>query len=191
MTRRVDVFDPRVFARGMPHERLRMLRDTDPVSWQDEPEVLGWPGGSGYWAVTRHADVKHVLRTPQVYSSWLGATQIRDPAPDDLDFIRNMMLNMDPPQHHRLRTLVSSVFTRRRLEKFSADVTRRARDLVDRVAGSGGCDLPRDLTDDFPLSNLADLLGVPADDRELLLRWTNRVIGYQDPEHADVVRDAA
>lgn len=184
-----DVFDPAVFARGIPHERLRVLRDEAPVCWQPENEVPPWPAGPGYWAITRHADVKHVLRTPEVFSSWLGATQIRDPEPDDLAFIRRMILNMDAPEHLRLRKLVSAVFTRRRLERSGDTITERARALFDSVAGRQNCDLPVDVTDDFPLLNLADLIGVPASDRELLLRWTNRVIGYQDPEHAEVVRD--
>jgi cytochrome P450 len=185
-----DVFDPRVFARGVPHEDFRRLRDTDPVSWQPEPEVLGWPGGPGFWAVTRYADVRHVLRTPDLFSSALGATQIRDPDPGDLDFIRRMILNMDPPQHNRLRKIVTAAFTRRRLDRFTGQITERARALLGAVAPRGRCDLPAEVTDDFPLANLSDLLGVPPGDRELLLRWTNRVIGYQDPEHAEVVRDA-
>ncbi|WP_216214045.1 cytochrome P450 [Amycolatopsis aidingensis] len=184
-----DVFDPRVFARGLPHEEFRVLRDTTPVCWQEEHEVLDWPAGPGYWAVTRYADVKHVLRTPEVFSSWLGATQIRDPEPTDLAFIRRMMLNMDPPEHRRLRGLAAAVFTRRRLERLSERITQRARSLLDAVAPRGHCDLPVEVTDDFPLANLADLLGVPHADRELLLHWTNRVIGYQDPEHAETVRD--
>ena len=61
----VDVFDPRVFARGIPHEALRQLRDTAPVSWQEEHEIGIWPAGPGYWAVTRYAEVRHVLRTPE------------------------------------------------------------------------------------------------------------------------------
>jgi cytochrome P450 len=186
----VDVFDPQVFAGGLPHESFRRLRDDDPVSWQAEHPVLDWPAGPGYWAVTRHADVKHVLRSPEVFSSWLGATQIRDPEPDDLTFIRRMILNMDPPEHQRLRRVVAAVFTRRRLELFSDQVGARAHRLLAAVAGAGGCDLPAEVTDDFPLANLADLLGVPEQDRNLLLHWTNRVIGYQDPEHAEVVRDA-
>jgi cytochrome P450 len=187
----LDVFDPRVFARGVPHEAFRVLRDTAPVAWQDEHEVFDWPAGPGYWAVTRYADVRHVLRTPEVFSSWLGATQIRDPDPGDLPFIRRMILNMDPPQHNRLRRLVTAVFTRRRLERFAGQIAERARSLLGAVAGRGECDLPVEVTDDFPLANLADLLGVPLADRALLLRWTNRVIGYQDPEHAELVRDAA
>lgn len=185
-----DVFDPRVFARGVPHAEFRRLRDTEPVAWQEEPEVMGWPAGPGYWAVTRYADVRYVLRTPELFSSWLGATQIRDPDPGDLDFIRRMILNMDPPEHNRLRRIVTAAFTRRRLERLTGQITDRARELLAAAAARGGCDLPAEVTDDFPLANLSDLLGVPASDRPLLLRWTNRVIGYQDPEHADVVTGA-
>jgi cytochrome P450 len=185
-----NVFDPRVFARGVPHEALRRLRDENPVSWQEEHEVGIWPAGPGYWAVTRYDDVRHVLRSPADFSSSLGATQIRDPDPADLPFIRRMILNMDPPEQVRLRTLVTGAFTRRRLERFAATVRERAATLLDAVAERGGCDLPAEVTDDFPLQNLADLLGVPAADRAQLLHWTNRVIGYQDPEHAQVVLDA-
>lgn len=106
-----DVFDPRRYADGIPYAAYRTLRDHHPVAWQDEPEVLGWPAGTGFWAVTRHADVVRVLKDPVTYSSWLGATQIRDPAPDDLPFIRRMMLNQDPPDHGRLRRTVSRAFT--------------------------------------------------------------------------------
>ncbi|MDN5931021.1 MAG: cytochrome P450, partial [Pseudonocardia sp.] len=107
----IDVFDPRIFARGVPHDDLRVLRDTDPVSWQDEHQVGVWPAGPGFWAVTRYADVRHVLRSPRDFSSSLGATQIRDPDPSDLPFIRRMVLNMDPPEQVRLRTLVTGAFT--------------------------------------------------------------------------------
>ena len=172
-----NVFDPRLFAREVPHDALRDLRDTEPVSWQDEHEVGIWPSGPGYWAVTRYADVRHVLRTPADFSSSLGATQIRDPDPADLPFIRRMILNMDPPEQLRLRTLVTGAFTRRRLSRFAGAIKVRAAELL-RAAGTR-CDLPRDVTDELPLANLCDLLGVPTEDRALLLEWTNRVIGWR------------
>ena len=187
-----DVFHPAVFARGVPHAALRQLRDRAPVSWQAEPAVGDWPAGPGFWAITRYDDVRWALRTPEIFSSSLGATQIRDADPDDLPFIRRMVLNMDPPEHQRVRTLVTGAFTRRRLERFSAAVAERAAALIDAVAADGRCDLPAQVTDDFPLTNLAELMGVPASDRHLLLKWTNRVIGYQDDEHSSdtqVVRD--
>ncbi|MGW5847271.1 cytochrome P450 [Streptomyces sp. NPDC055254] len=182
-----DVFDPRVYAEGIPHARYRILRDTDPVAWQPEPEVLGWPAGPGFWAVTRHADVVRVLRDHRTYSSWLGATQIRDPDPADLPFLRRTMLNQDPPDHGRLRRLVARSFTPARVDAFAGRVRERARSLLAGArekAEDGAVDIVRAVTDEYALLNLTDLLGVPAADRALLLEWTVRVIGYQDPEDA-------
>ncbi len=183
-----DVYDPRRYARGVPHEDYRWLRDVAPVAWQDEYEVLGWPAGPGFWAVTRHADVVRVLRDARVFSSCLGATQIRDPEPADLPFVRRMMLNQDPPQHGRLRRIVSRAFTPGRVDRFEARVRERARTLLEtavRDAEDGVFDLVAAVTDEYALLNLTDLLGVPAADRGLLLDWTERVIAYQDPEEAD------
>jgi cytochrome P450 len=185
----VDVFDPRVFARGIPHETFRRLRDEEPVAWQPEHAIGEWPAGPGFWAVTRYADVRHVLATPAEFSSWLGATQIRDVEGDDLRFIRRMILNLDPPEHLRLRRLVTAAFANRRLERFRETVRARAARALAAVVGAGGCDLPVEVSDDFPLLNLAELLGMPAEDRHLILGWVDRVIGYQDPEHGEVVRD--
>ncbi|MFJ2586072.1 cytochrome P450 [Streptomyces sp. NPDC087538] len=184
-----DVFDPRQYGQGIPHDSYRHLRDHHPVSWQDEPEVLGWPAGPGFWAVTRHEDVVRVLKDSATYSSYVGATQIRDPDPADLPFIRRMMLNQDPPHHRRLRVLVSRAFTPKRIDRFETVVRERARSLLTRAvaearAGDGTCDLVTQVTDDYALLNLTDLLGVPDTDRALLLHWTRRVIGYQDPDEA-------
>ncbi|AEY92413.1 cytochrome P450 [Streptomyces hygroscopicus subsp. jinggangensis 5008] len=184
-----DVFDPRRYAAGVPHDDYRVLRDHHPVAWQEEPEVLGWPAGPGFWAVTRHADVVRVLKDAETYSSYAGATQIRDPDPEDLPFIRRMMLNQDPPGHGRLRRLVSRAFTPGRVDRFAAIARERARTLLAGAleaarAGDGTVDLVSAVTDEYALLNLADLLGVPESDRRLLLRWTQQVIGYQDPDEA-------
>ncbi|TWV44865.1 cytochrome P450 [Streptomyces misionensis] len=192
-----DVFDPRRYAAAVPYDDYRLLRERHPVVRQEEPEVLGWPAGPGFWAVTRHADVVRVLKDSATYSSYLGATQIRDPDPEDLPFIRRMMLNQDPPQHGRLRRLVSRAFTPGRIERFAQVARERARTLLagalERAAeGDGTVDLVAAVTDEYALLNLTDLLGVPEHDRRLLLRWTHRVIGYQDPDEAGPsVRDRA
>ncbi|MFI9273117.1 cytochrome P450 [Kitasatospora sp. NPDC052896] len=184
-----EVFDPRRYAHGIPHDSFRELRERHPVAWQPEPALLGWPGGPGFWAVTRHRDVARVLRDATLFSSHLGATQIRDPDPADLPFIRSVMLNQDPPQHSRLRTLVSAAFAPGRMERFAATARARAAALLHAARGAardgdGSVDVVATVTDDFALLNLADLLGVPHSDRGLLLDWTRRVIGYQDPDEA-------
>ncbi|MCX4514575.1 cytochrome P450 [Streptomyces sp. NBC_01619] len=191
-----DVFDPRRYAAGLPHDSFRELRDRHPVAWQEEYEVLGWPAGPGFWAVTRHADVVRVLKDARTYSSWAGATQIRDPDPADLPFIRRMMLNQDPSprsagegpaDHGRLRRLVSRAFTPGRVDRFAGVARGRARRLLGAAREAGGVvDLVTAVTDEYALLNLADLLGVPESDRGLLLKWTERVIAYQDPDEPPV-----
>ena len=155
--------------------------------WAEEVPVLGWPGGPGFWLVLRHADVQQVLTQPRLFSSWLGATQIRDPAtPGALGYVRRMMLNMDPPEHSRLRRLLARSFTPRAVAQLEHRIRGYARTLCDRVlAGGGGeCDFAKDLAADMPLVTLADVLGMPEQDRWLLFDWSNRVIGYQDPDYA-------
>ncbi|MGW3184079.1 cytochrome P450 [Kitasatospora sp. NPDC001119] len=179
-----QLFLPDTYAHGVPYELLRELREFAPVCWVEEPPVGGWPGGPGYWAVLRHADVKHVLRSPELFSSHLGATQIRDPdSPADLAFARAMMLNQDPPDHSRLRRIVAGAFTPRALAELAGAVDGRVRELVEEVRPAGRADFVR-LAADLPVWTLARVMGVPEQDRGLLLDWANRVIGYQDADYA-------
>ncbi|HYS36796.1 MAG TPA: cytochrome P450, partial [Pseudonocardiaceae bacterium] len=97
------IVDPDTYLTGVPYELLAGLRAESPVVRVGD-----------FWAVLRHADVRQVLRNPQVFSSHLGGTQIRDPAtPADLAYVRAMMLNSDPPDHGRLRNLLTRAFTPR------------------------------------------------------------------------------
>src|SRR6266702_492620 len=176
------VFDPSTYVDGVPFGALARLRRETPVVWVAEAPVLGWPAGPGFWLVLRHADVESVLARPQLFSSSLGATQIRDPAtPQALGYVRQMMLNMDPPDHSRLRRLLGRSFTRRAVSQLEDRIRRHARAICDRVfTGSRGeCDFAKDVAADMPLLTLADVLGMPRQDRWLLFDWSNRVIGYQ------------
>jgi cytochrome P450 len=181
------VFDPASYVDGVPFGALTRLRRDTPVAWVPEIPVLGWPEGPGFWLVLRHAEVESVLTRPRLFSSSLGATQIRDPAtPQALGYVRRMMLNMDPPEHSRLRRLLSRSFTPRAVAKLEDRIRGHARGICDRVLVSrnGECDFAKDVAADLPLLTLADVLGVPEQDRWLLFDWSNRVIGYQDPDYA-------
>jgi cytochrome P450 len=183
------VFDPATYTEGVPFDALARLRRDTPVVWVDEIPVLGWPAGPGFWLVLRHADVESVMRQPQLFSSWLGATQIRDPVtPAALGYVRRMMLNMDPPSQSRLRKLLARSFTPRAVARLEERIRGHARALCERAfAGRGGrgeCDFAKDVAADLPLLTLADVLGMPEQDRWLLFDWSNRVIGYQDPDYA-------
>jgi cytochrome P450 len=181
------LFDPSTYVDGVPFRELAKLRDQSPVVWVAEAPVLGWPEGPGFWLVLRHADVESVLARPPQFSSSLGATQIRDPAtPQALDYVRQMMLNMDPPDHSRLRRLLGRSFTPRAVGRLEERIRDHARTICDRVftGQRGECDFAKDAAADLPLLTLADVLGVPHQDRWLLFDWSNRVIGYQDPDYA-------
>lgn len=179
------VVDPDTYRTGPPLDALARLRSQAAVHRVDEPALHGLPEGPGFWLVLRHAEVERVLRDPATFSSWLGATQIRDA--QDLEWVRRMMLNMDPPDHSRLRRLLSKSFTPRAVAALTASIESTAARLVDRMiggAGTGRCDFAKDVAADLPLITLADVLGVPPEDRWLMFDWSNRVIGWQDPDYA-------
>jgi cytochrome P450 len=178
-----EIFLPSTYATGVPYETFRSLRKKSPVCRIPEPAVGPWPSGPGYWAVFGHADVKHVLRSPELFSSNLGATQIRDPdTPADLEFVRAMMLNQDPPDHSRLRRIVAAAFTPRAVRALEATIDDRARSLIGNARGQE-VDFV-ELAADLPVWTLAQIMGVPEEDRRLLYDWASRVIGYQDDDYA-------
>ncbi len=182
------VHDPDTYVGGVPFAELAALREEHGVVPVAEPALPGWPAGSGYWLVLRHADVDRVVKDPSAFSSALGGTQIRDPrSGDDLAFVRRMMLNMDPPEHSRLRRLLARSFTPRAVARLEEQIRAHARGIVDRMLAAGPegtCDFAKDVAADLPLLTLADVLGVPAEDRMLMFDWSNRVIGWQDEDYA-------
>ena len=168
------ITDPDTYLTGVPYDELGELRRRSPVVRVDD-----------FWAVLRHAEVRRVLRDPSTFSSYLGGTQIRDPATDgDLAYVRQMMLNSDPPDHGRLRNLLTRAFTPRAVHLLTARIQGWADELVASVAERGSCDFATDVAADLPLRTLADVFGVPDQDRRLMYDWSNRVIGYQDAEYA-------
>jgi cytochrome P450 len=182
------VHDPETYTHGVPYDELAALRSAHRLVPVAEPELPGWTRGAGYWLVLHHADVERVLTEPVVFSSALGGTQIRDPASvEDLRYVRRMMLNMDPPEHSRLRRMLARSFTPRAVARLEERIGEHVRGIVDRMLGdatSGECDFAKDVAADLPLLTLADVLGVPSEDRWLMFDWSNRVIGWQDPDYA-------
>jgi cholest-4-en-3-one 26-monooxygenase len=164
--------DPATYAHGFPYERFRALRDDDPVSHQDHP---AWDGG--YWAITRHADVQRVSR------DWNGFQNAPNPfLPDGPDFNDEgtslLMISLDPPDHTKLRKLISSGFTPRRINDLAGHVKARVDSVIDSVADRGECDLVRDVALWLPLHAIADLVGVPEEDRKQVFEWTEVTFGF-------------
>jgi cytochrome P450 len=166
------LYDPLRYERGAPIAELAALRKQSAVIRVEEHSLPQWPGGRGFWLVLRHAECMQVLKNAKVFSSHLGATQLRDPAtPGDLAYVQKMMLNMDPPEHTRLRRLLINAFNSRAITQLERQIGDHARHIVDKVIGDareGECDFVKDIAADMPLLCLADIFGLPQQDRYLM-----------------------
>jgi len=177
---------PATYARGFPYEVFRDLRDHDPVSHHDHPL---WE--RGYWVVARHADVQRVSRdwnrfhnAPNPFLP--GDDQLVDESGSSL-----LMISLDPPDHTKLRKLISSGFTPRRINDLAAQVEARVGSVIDSVADRGECDLVRDVALWLPLHAIADLVGVPEEDRKQVFEWTELTFGFDADTTPEARADAA
>ncbi len=175
----VDLSDPRSFVPAVPHEWLAHLRRHDPVHWQDEP------GGPGYWAVTRYDDCVTVNRDFERFSSAAKGTMPFEMGEDEIAQQGLMMLNMDPPLHTRYRRLVNKGFTPRTVRDLEESIHRAADNIIDQVIEAGSADFVTDLSAELPLQVIAELLGVPQEDRHKMFDWSNRMVGNADPEYQE------
>ena len=180
----VDLCNLDVWEQRVPHEMFAVLRREAPVFWHREPK-----GGPGFWAITKHADVVHVSKQPKIFSSWRGGTNIFDLPQPELDQTRLMLVNMDPPQHTKYRRLVSQGFTPRQVARLEPHIRELASQIIDRVAPKGECDFVTEVAAELPLLVIAELMGVPVEDRRLIFDLSNRLIGFDDPEFQTSMED--
>jgi cholest-4-en-3-one 26-monooxygenase len=172
----VDLHNPDTFVAGVPHQAFRVMRKEAPVHFHKEA------GGVGFWCVTKYEDVVTVSKDPHTFSSKRGGTNIQDYPPEDLSAIQMMMVNMDPPQHNQFRKLASTGFTPRMVARLEPRIRAAAKDIVDQVAKKGSAEFVSSIAAELPLQVIADLLGVPQEDRHKIFDWSNRLIGFDDPE---------
>ena len=173
----IDLTDSKPFADGVPHHWFAFLRENAPVWWQEESD------GPGFWAVTSHADCTQVNRDYEHFSSAKKATFIWDLPEDDLAQQQMLMLNMDPPLHTRYRRLVNKGFTPKMVNQLHDRINAAADDIIDSVIEQGTADFVTDIAAELPLVVIAELLGVPHEDRHRMFDWSNRMIGSEDPEY--------
>ena len=180
----VDLSDSRSYVPGVPHAWLAYLRRHDPVHWQDED------GGPGFWAVTRYEDCVTVNRDYERFSSAVRGTMPFEMPDEDVAQQGLMMLNMDPPLHTRYRRLVNKGFTPRMVRDLEANIHRVTDAIIDQVIVKGEADFVTDLSAELPLQVIAELLGVPPDDRHRMFEWSNRMVGNEDPEYQTQAEEA-
>jgi cytochrome P450 len=182
----VNLKDPLLFERGVPHELFARLRREAPVYWNPEPE----PWEPGFWALTKYDDVSMVSRNPQLFSSARGGHQISYPPGVEFNqatsAIVSNMIGMDPPQHNVYRKLVASFFTPAAVKKMEPEIHDIVTRTLDRVTPLGACEFVESVAAEVPLVVLCNLLGVPQADRKRVFDWTNTLTDFSIPPEAQI-----
>lgn len=141
-----------------PLEHYAWMRANAPVYWDPHGEI---------WGVNLYEDVMHVSKTPQVFSSAKGSRP---------DSWTPSSINMDDPEHKRRRGLVNRGFTPGRLAAHESRVREICDWLIDSVCERGECEFVREIAAPLPLIMIGDMLGMPKEDFETLLRWSETML---------------
>ena len=184
-----DFLDPDRNVKQLPVDELAELRRVAPIWWCEQAIGKGGFNDGGYWVVTKHKDVKEVSRRNDVYLSAPNTALPQFPddmTREDIDMQRVIMLNMDGEHHDRLRRIISRGFTPRAVGRLQDELNERAQRIAKAAAAEGSGDFVEQVACELPLQAIADLLGVPQEDRLKLFRWSNEMTGNGDPEFADV-----
>ena len=175
----VNLNDLDAFEAGCPHEMFETLRREAPVFFHEEPN------GPGYWAITRYEDLKHISRHPKEFSSEQKSAMLREPDPEAIAFMRQILINMDPPRHHLYRSLINKVFTPRMVENLRPRVRQLVKEIVNAVIEKGECDFVEGLAAPLPMLVICEMMGVPEGDRRHIYDIGNKMVGFDDPEYHD------
>ena len=171
----VDLMDLDPFEAGRDGALFAHLREHDPLHWNDEP------GGTGFWSVTRHDDVKTVASDPRLFTVVEG-TQIQSRRAEG-EGARSIH-HVDPPEHGPLRKIAASHIRPARVRNLEGDITAVIDELLDNAEGVGEIDFVSQISSQLPLVMIGRLLGAPLEDCPHLLRWTNQMAS-EDPDYSE------
>jgi cholest-4-en-3-one 26-monooxygenase len=173
----LDVASPEHYEQnGYPHREWRWLRANDPVFWYERANV------EPFWAITKHADIIEIGKQPTVFLNAPRLAVFTLDLPPPAEGESRHLLNMDPPDHAKYRRVTSHWFTPRSIQALNDKVGRVTREILDEAAKDEHGDFVRDVTAKITIAVIAEMLGVPRKDWDLLFRWTNESIAPQDPE---------
>ncbi|MCW2799479.1 MAG: Steroid C26-monooxygenase [Aeromicrobium sp.] len=186
-----DFTDPDLNLAGVPHDEFTALRKTSPIHWveQTEPARAGMSvdSGTGYWAVTKHADIATVSKNSKVFSSRENGVIIRLPETatrESVEMTQVVIINQDAPEHTQLRQIISRGFTPRAIGALEEVLEERARRIVGEAVAAGSGNFVDQVASQFPLEVIGDMLGIPTEDRQKIFDWTNQMTGAEDADLA-------
>ncbi|MFF7750019.1 cytochrome P450 [Streptomyces sp. NPDC007971] len=166
-----------------PYDVYRRLRDTAPVH-----RITG-PDGTPAWLVTRYEDVRAALADPRLSLDKRNATAGTYKGLSLPPALDANLLNMDPPDHTRIRRLVGRAFTPRRVQQLRAPIRRTADQLLDALGTHGTADLVASYAAPLPITVICDLLGIPEGDRLDFRQWTDSLTA-PDPARPRAAKEA-
>jgi cholest-4-en-3-one 26-monooxygenase len=178
----IDLVDPldlvdakRYGERGYPHDVWTRLRAEAPVARMEPP---GW---EPFWAITKHADIQRIAKDPVRFSS-VGGITLR-PAGASLPPPMDLLVLLDPPKHAPMRRIANPNFTPRGVRARRDDIDAIAVEILDSALQRNELDFVERIAAPFPLAVVATVLGAPRSHVADLFRWTNEIIGKDDPEY--------
>jgi cytochrome P450 len=166
----IDIASQEIYERGVPHEAFRLLRAHDPVHWHPWP----WSGG-GFWAVTKYDDVVAVSKDWETFSSAKGHIYLWELDEEALE-ARRSLIETDPPAHNRLRRLVSSAFTPRKVGDYELYTRQLASGLLENMVTRETVDLVEAIAAPLPINVIVSILGVPDEDAPMMIELTDHLV---------------
>jgi cytochrome P450 len=176
----LEVIDPNWYGtHGPPHEAWTRLRRDAPVAYCEPPGMLS------FWSIVKYDDIVRISRDPEHFRNAPRIAVFPEEQFATDNFPVRHLLNMDPPEHRDYRRLLSGHFTPRAVETKRAAVERLVDDLLDGLGERTEIDFVTDVAAVLPLEAIAEMLGLPVEDRPLFFRWTNETLGATDPEYQE------
>ena len=187
----IDLSDPQTFVTGVPHEYFRLLREQDPVHWQEECDMPVFAPGPGFFALTRYEDVVFVSKRPEIFSSAAGSSALNELHPRERRLAREQLIQMDPPDHSELRNLMNVQFKPRAVQETEAHMRKIVCETLDPLALRSQCDFVGDVSAPVSLRILTNFLGVPDKYTARFYRWTNETMRFGEPGSFNLLRARA
>ena len=174
-----DLMNPSTYRERIPFEFFKSLREQCPVSYQDDPTH-----GGGYWAITKREELDFVSKHPELFSSSenLSHPHSGGDDPNSLLMMRQLIINMDPPDHIKYRRVVKNAFTAKAVDALEPLMRDFARSIIDKVAARGECEFVAEVAAEMPLFVICALMEMPADKRQRFAELVDVMIGMDDPE---------
>ena len=178
----VDITSHDTYVQGVPHDVFAAMRRDAPVAWTEEAD-----GGRGFWSLTKYDDVLYASRHAELFSSRYGI-RMEDMDEEETEARRTLM-EMDSPEHTRLRRLVARPFTPRTVAEYEGAVRELAQEVIANLDGASEFDFVRLVARELPMRMLGRLLGLPDEDLDWLVSRGDALIGNSDPDFTDYVVD--